>query len=166
MNVNEIGLKIQNLVKKMILLNTNQFKEKNIIFNEIKLLSNTRSKLIQSKMQSKLIQSKLIQSKMQSKIQSKMQSKLIQSKMQSKMQSKLIQSKLIQSKLMQSKLIQSKMQSKMQSLVITKPNDYIDIATNVIDDEVISNQINKPIERLIKYCEIPNQHIKMVVKKN
>ena len=138
MNVNEIGLKIQNLVKKMILLNTNQFKEKNIIFNEIKLLSNTRSKLIQSKMQSKLIQSKLIQSKMQSKIQSKMQSKLIQ----------------------------SKMQSKMQSLVITKPNDYIDIATNVIDDEVISNQINKPIERLIKYCEIPNQHIKMVVKKN
>jgi|TARA_B110000858_G_scaffold114731_1_gene131124 hypothetical protein len=104
MNIDEIGLKVKMLIKKIGTLKMHQVKEMNNIFNEIKLLSTARNKLIQSKL--------------------------------------------------------------IQSLVIANTNGYIDIATDVIDDKVIAKPINKPIERLIKYCEIPDQHIKMVVKKN
>jgi len=79
MNIDEIGLKVKNLIKKAGTLKRHQVKEMNNIFNKIKLLSAARNKII-------------------------------------------------------------------NNVVITEP-------------------VNKRIERVIMYSEIPHQHIKMVVKK-
>ena len=46
MNIDEIGLKVKNLIKKAGTLKRHQVKEMNNIFNEIKLLSAARNKII------------------------------------------------------------------------------------------------------------------------